>query len=312
MRAEPRLMSQELWALHVFCTVAEEQSVSLAARRLALSQPGVSMAIRRLEQRYWTRFIVRRGNGVILTPAGFFFYQHAVTALRSAWNLQTQLRALQQGTTGRVTLATRPSLSTHYLPPVLTQFWRGHPDVEVRVVIIFARVAVLGEVLDGGVEFAVLPRGGGVVVQHGIAVEPFHREPLVIVAAPDHPLAQDSAPSLARIAREPFIVNSREYSQIAHLDDRFRAGGYGPLRIAMEVSGDGAKELVRAGVGLSLMLRCTVEDELARGDLRAIAIPGWSPAMDFVLVYYQDPPLSPLADQLAQLMRARAHTHPPD
>jgi DNA-binding transcriptional LysR family regulator len=309
MRPETGPTPQDYWNLRIFCTVAEEQSVSRAARRLVMSQPGVSMAIHRLEQHYRTQLVVRSGNHVMLTETGAAFYQHALTTLRSAADFEARLESLEQKSTQALAVATRPALSVHYLPPVLAQFWRRHPDVEVRVVVLHARLTVLREVLDDGVAFALLPRGGGVVAGPELVIEPFYREPLVLIAAPDHRLAREPEPSLAEIARERFIVNSRDYSQVAHLDERFRAEGCGPLRVAMEVSGDGAKELVRAGVGLALVLRCTVEQELARGELGAVVIPGSEPAMDLVLAYHRTGGLTPLASELAALVRA--HVLPP-
>jgi DNA-binding transcriptional LysR family regulator len=189
---------------------------------------------------------------------------------------------------------------------VLVEFSRWHPDTEVRVVTLFERLTVLRDVLSDGVELALLPRGGGVVAGPELVIEPFHREPLVLVVAPDHPLAGGEPPMLAEIARERFIVSSRSYSEMAKLDARLLAEGCGPLRVAMEISGDGIKELVRAGVGVAILLRCTVEDELARGELTVIQIPDADLAMDFVLVYDRARGLSPLGAHLADLLRARS------
>lgn len=52
MHGEERPIAQDSWSPRVFCAVAEQGSVTQPARRLDMSQPGVSMAIRRLEQRY--------------------------------------------------------------------------------------------------------------------------------------------------------------------------------------------------------------------------------------------------------------------
>lgn len=299
----PRSVSDQYFSLRILCAVAEQQSVSLAASRLMMSQSGVSMAIHRLEERCGAHLFARTGNRFVLTQAGSELYRHALSTLRSARDLEAKIRALSGEGGGLVTLATRTSLSAHYLPPILAEFRRQHRDTQVRVVDVFSRLVVLQEVLDEGAEFAMLARSSGVVVGPGLTVEPFHREPLVVVACPDHPLAHRPMVSLAEIAQEPFIVNSREFGQISILEDRLRAVGVGQVRIAMEVNGEGAKELVHSGVGLALLLRCIVARELERGELRTITLADGDWSMEFVLVCPDTHPLSPLAQDLVDLVR---------
>jgi LysR family transcriptional regulator, low CO2-responsive transcriptional regulator len=293
---------QEYWNLRVFCAVAQHQSVSLAARELLMSQSGVSMVIHRLRQQYGTELVMKRGRGIMLTAAGAEVYRHALDTLRSADELEEKIRSLKTQDGGLISIAAQPAISTYFLPPILTQFAHAHRGVQIRVVDILPRLVILPEVLNSGVEFAVLVRGGRIVIGPDIVVEPFHQERLVIVAAADHPLARQQAPSLADIAREPFIVNSPS-SQISRLENLFRSAGVGKLRIAMEVNSDGAKDLVRAGVGLSLMLHCRVKQEIARGEIHVVAVPGAPLYTEFVLVHRVSHQFSPLVAELLSAVR---------
>src|SRR4051812_24512989 len=89
-----------------------------------------------------------------------------------------------------------------FFPEILIDYWTAHSTVEVRVVEIDRAIIMLRDVLESGVEFAALPRGGGMVVSPDLVIEPFHREPQVLVSAPDHPLTRVPKPSMAHIARE--------------------------------------------------------------------------------------------------------------
>lgn len=311
MRAGPTSADQEHWNLRVFCEVAEQQSVSLAARRLTMSQPGVSMVIHRLEEHYRSPLVVRSGrNRVALTEAGAELYRHALGTLRSARELDARIRALNRDRAGLVAFAARTSVSQHYLPPIVLQFWREHPNVEIRVVNINTRV-VPEAVLDGTVEFAVLPLGEG-VAGPALTIERFHREPLVIVAAPDHPLVRRDGLSLADLAEERFVVYSRDSDRLSLLRERLRAGGDVQLRIAIEANDEAAKYLVQAGVGLSLMLHCSVERELARGELCTISSPELDLYLDLAIVYRQDHRFSALAARLIDLIRERGKVPLPE
>lgn len=162
---------------------------------------------------------------------------------------------------------------------------------------------ILRDVFAEGVDFALLPRGGGMVFGPSLVVEPVHREPLVIIAAADHPLAQEPVPALAAIAQQPFVVSAPETGQVRRLEALFRPTGLTRLTIAMETSGDGAKELVRAGVGLSLVMRCSVRRELERGDLRVIPLPDGAPAAELVLVHQRDEPPNGESRELMEAIR---------
>src|SRR5207249_3105635 len=143
----------------------------------------------------------------------------------SATAMNARLRFLKGESGGLVVVATRAFMATHFLPPVLIELSQAHADVEVRVVEVPQSIMVLRDVLDSGVDFAALPRGGKMVIGPDLVVEPFHREPLVLVAAPGHPLARMPSPSVADIAREPFIISAPESNQVRRLESLFHAAG---------------------------------------------------------------------------------------
>lgn len=301
MGSEANAIDQEYWNLKIFCTVVEEQSVSLAAQRLVLGQPAVSMAIRRMERRWGANFLKRQGTRTVLTDAGAAFYQHALSTLRSARNLDTKIRAHRSGAPGLLVFATRSSLAAHYLPPILAEFWRERPQVEIRVVNLYPHVVMVKDALDEGAEFAVVPRGRG-IVDADLAMEIFHREPVVLIASAKHRLARRDSVSLEELAREPFIVSSLEASHVVRVQEALAARGL-PFQVAIEIEGEGARSLVRAGVGISVALHCTVRHELDRGELRCIEIPGLDLSMDLVLVYRPDAAFSPPAQRMLELIR---------
>lgn len=74
------------------------------------------MVVRRLAKRYGARLLDQRGRGVVLTEAGVELYRHALGTLRSAYDLEARIRALDVGK-GLIILATRQALSAHFLPP---------------------------------------------------------------------------------------------------------------------------------------------------------------------------------------------------
>jgi LysR family transcriptional regulator, low CO2-responsive transcriptional regulator len=291
----------EYWNLRVFCEVAEQRSVTAAARRLHMTQPGVSMAIRRLEEHHHLPLIARSGNHLVLTEAGEALYRHASRTLSSARRLDLTMQALQQGSVGRITLAASYQIRAYYLPPLLLAFWRDHPDAQIQV-LATAPFESPVPMLDRGVEFALLSQGAGLAGRR-LVVEPLHEEPMVLVAAPDHPLARHPSLSLEEVAAQRFIVPPSEADRVGFLEERLHLGGERRLRISMMVDPSAAKYLVRGGVGLALLMRCAVEDELARGELCEISLPELKLDRHLALVYRQGHQFSPLAQEFVDFLR---------
>src|SRR6266545_4271569 len=203
------------WNLRVLREVAERQSMTEAAGRLKLSQPGVSMVIRRLERHYQVPLMNRLGRRSKLTDAGSALYRHALTTLESGQELDANIRAIRRSGSGSVRFAGSQSLISYLMPAILASFHREHPRAVVEMEDL-DRSATLEVLLDRGLEFVVMLRRHAVTSRR-LAIEPFHSEPVVLIASPHHPLAEMPNPTLADVAREPFIYQSRGVERLSLL-----------------------------------------------------------------------------------------------
>ena len=289
------------WNLKVFCEVAEQGSVTLAAKELAMTQPGVSNAIRRLEQRLGVQLVVREGMHLALTHAGAVFYEHALATVRSGRELDARLHGLKRGFGSSVTIGAMTAFSNHYLPPILAQFVREQPDVSLRVIDV-PRQDSLELWFERGVEFAVLGRGGG-VTGSAFVIEEIERVPQVLVAAPDHPLASHPHPTLAALTDVPIILGSRTSDRRVRFVERMRAVTDEEIQDTIEINGDAAISLVREGLGVALAPLFVVKQDIERGLLALIDVPGLDLYTDVLLVRRRSYALSPPAARLADLIR---------
>lgn len=295
---------QAHWNLRVFCEVAERQSMTEAARRLNISQPGVSMVIRRLEQHYQAPLMTRFGRRMMLTEAGSALYRHALATLQSGQELDSNLRAIRRSGSGSVIFAGSQSVINYLMPPILATFHRKHPNAVVEMESL-DRSATLETVLDRGIEFVITLQRTAVASRR-LSVEAFRREPVVIVASPQHPIALMRQASLADIAREPFIYQARGMERISLLEEHLGKEADVHFRVLVKANIEAVKRLVREGVGLTAIVKFGIEEELARGDLQIIDVPGLDLYDDLVFVYPLGRPLSPLAEDLMKLVREQA------
>ncbi len=193
--------------LATFVAVAETRSFSRAAERLYTTQPAVSKRVRALEDELDVRLLDRSGRGVVPTEAGDVLLGHARRVLGEVDAARESVRSLSGEVSGPLRLATSHHVGIHRLPPVLKAFAQAHPAVELDLVFLDSEQAC-ADVAAGRLEFAVvtLPDKPDPTLRTAL-VWP---DPLVIVAAPDHPLAT-SGRSVApgELANHPAVLPGR-------------------------------------------------------------------------------------------------------
>ena len=119
--------------LSTFLTVAEQRSISAAARLLHVSQPAVSKRIRQLETRLDCRLFDRVGKQMTMTQAGQTLKPQA-ERLMSLWSDTTrELHNLSAAVTGTLQLATSHHIGLHRLAPVLAEFRANYPNVQMNI-----------------------------------------------------------------------------------------------------------------------------------------------------------------------------------
>jgi len=204
--------SLEFRHLRCFIALAEELHFGRAARRLAISQPPLSVAIQQLEASVGARLFDRDSKGVRLTPAGQAFRASAQGLLDRAEDACALAREVQAGEVGRLRLGFVGSTLFNGLSAWLLAFQASHPRVEVVVVELNSQDqidALLGEELDLGlVHTDRLPPA--------LASQPLYSEPFLACLPAGHPSAALSEIPLAALSDQPFILFSRKGSPDYH------------------------------------------------------------------------------------------------
>ena len=172
--------------LKAFVAVAEHKSFSLAAESLFMTQPAISKRVAALESELGVALFDRLGRQVQLTEAGVTFLQSCRRILSDLSVSTDEVRALSATIGGKLRMATSHHVGIHRLPPVLKTFTQAYPDVELDLLFMDSELAC-HDVANGTLELAVvtLPDEADV----NLVTELIWPDPLVIVTAPDHPLA---------------------------------------------------------------------------------------------------------------------------
>jgi DNA-binding transcriptional LysR family regulator len=277
--------SIEIRHLRYFVAVAEERGFRRAAARLHMSQPPLSHQIAQLEARVGCVLLARTRRSVELTPAGETFLAEARTVLADLDRAVQTARRVGAGQTGLVRVGFVGSAMYPIVPRIVRAFRAARPDVEVRLreLATTAQVAALHR---GGLDvgFARLP-----LDDEGLAVHPVVRERVVAALPEGHPLAALSRVSLARLAREPFILFPRAQAPgfFDQLVSALAATGTTPSIVQEAPEMQTIVGLVAAGLGVSLVPASVSAVHL--GGVVYRPVPG-SPSADLALIARGDEP----------------------
>ena len=263
-------MNITLRHLRIFEAVARCGSISRAATELHLTQPAVSMQIKQLGEQIGLPLLEQVGKRMFLTEAGEVLRGHARDLAARIGDLSAamdQFRSLERGLLRLAVVST----ATYFLPRLIAEFNHRHPGVRVSLQVA-NRSSVLSALADNSTDLAITgrpPDSLDVVAQH------FMDNPLVVIAAPSHPLASLASIPLQRMAGETLVVREPGSGTRAAMESHLLSQGLA-YRAGCECSTNEAlKQAVRAGLGLGVVSAQTIELEVQAGCLKVLPVDGF-------------------------------------
>jgi DNA-binding transcriptional LysR family regulator len=242
----------ELRHLQFFVAVAEELSFTRASRRLHVVQSGVSSAIQGLERELGAALFDRDRHRVALTDAGLALLPEARATLAAAQAAQDAVAQARAGLRGTLTVGTMVSIGTVDVAGLLGRFHTSHPGVSVHLRHAPGGSAGLAaQVIAGELDLALLALPG--LAPAGLRLQPLAEEPLVLIAAPGHPLAGQRAVTLAQLAEQDFVDFPPGWGNRTVADRAFAAAGLDrrvPFEVTEFISAAG---LVRNGLAIAFI-----------------------------------------------------------
>jgi DNA-binding transcriptional LysR family regulator len=292
----------DLASLHVFQTVAREQSFSRAAEKLYRTQPAVSIAIRKLEDWVGQPLFVRGSGARTLTDAGSLLLEYADRMLNLREEIRKGVKQLQDLERGQVSIGVNES-AIHALMPALERYRQLHPKIQIRVHRVFSREVpreVLSHQLDLGV-ISYVPR------EQELAALEFFRDSLALVVWPQHPLAKRREVDIEELATETFVAHIVE-SPYRHRVEQMFARHRVPLRMEIEMPTiESIKMFVKLKKGVAIIPRMCAAHEIEEGALREVKLKQMQIQRKLYVVYRQDRALSAAAQGLVEILRAKPH-----
>ena len=264
-----RALHLDLRHLRLVSAVAESGGQTRAARRLNLTQSALSHQLRELEGRIGSPLFIRASRRMVLTPVGERILATARRVLHEVETLERDLAAdSNNGGAGVVRLATECYTCYHWLPGVVTAFRQEWPHVDVRIVA-EATADPVRALLDGALDLAIV---AGDVDERRLGCTSLFEDEQVVVMAPGHPLAGLAFVAPEDLRSAPLILYTTHSRESSVLREVLRPAGVEPKQLTRVQLTEAIVELVKAGLGISVLARWAVAPQLRDGALVGVPL----------------------------------------
>jgi DNA-binding transcriptional LysR family regulator len=271
-------------ALRVFVTVTEQSHFSKAAELMNISQPGVSLHIRNLENEIGAKLLHRSPKQVRLTEAGHILYQKAKQILRLYEEAKQDVRLLQDQVTGTIHIGASFTIGEYVLPKQLAAFAAQYPLVAIEVTIGNTE-EIVQAVRTNELDIGLIEGETQAVDLHII---PYMKDEMIIIAPSDHPLSSQRFINGEMLQNQVWVLREIGSGTRAYSDQFIQGAGITPKRTYIFNSSQSVKESVVAGLGIAMLSRWIVRKELELGELTELRLRAASLERSFSIIRHKE------------------------
>ena len=270
----------ELRQLRTFVAVAELRHFARAASLCNLSQPAVSHQIALLEEELGARLLNRGARRVSLTVAGEVFLEEARRILGAVDRAHERMDEVARGAVGRIRLGATPTPGLYVLPPLLAKYRGEHQAYDLRFEI--GPIHEIAErVARNDLDMAIV---AGALPSSELKARRVSQDDLVIIALPNAPLARARMLKPSQFDTETWLVREEGSDTRRQTMAWWHRHRVAPTRTMTFDNPDAVKRAVMGGLGIAMVSRLTVAEDLAGRRLAVLPVKATLPTRDILVI----------------------------
>jgi LysR family transcriptional regulator, low CO2-responsive transcriptional regulator len=271
-----------LHQLQLFCAVVESGSFARASRDILISQPALSIQIKRLETSLGVELLHRGRGGVTLTPSGAELYESARAILQHAEAAERRVKAIRSGEAGALEIGVGHNGVLYFVTDLVKAMRHRLPRIQVTIDVLNPARAM--EKLATGALDAEFTWDHP--LPPDLESTALLDVPFGVVCSPEHPCAERGVITRAEFLGSTYITIPRGISVVSfpEIESWLAERGDTQAMLADQPSIDAVKRLVEANLGIAILSRISVERELAAGSLAWLEMDGYRPSRQVSLI----------------------------
>ncbi len=279
----------DLQLLKTFVTISKTQSFTKASEILDYAQSSVSGQMKLLEEELGVKLFERLGRKIYLTHEGSILLSYAEQILKLA---QEANDVVSSGgyPKGTIIIGAPESISIYRLPVILEEYRKKYPDVQI-VLKLGACSDIIKWVKENEVDIAVLMDNQ--ILDFDLVVEQLKGEKMSLVSSVNHHLAQKEKVEITDLEGEQLIFIEKDACYRCIFEEEIDEQGITPSSTLEIGSIETIKKCVISGLGISLLPKMSVEQEMQLGKLVELSYCGLKEDIFIFLIYHKDKWISP-------------------
>ncbi|MFY0781012.1 LysR family transcriptional regulator [Peribacillus simplex] len=256
-------------ALKTFVTLVEVKNFTKTAEMLLMSQPSVSLHIKKLEEEFQTKLFLRSPKFLKVTLTGEILYDRAKQMITIYEQTRQDIQEHDRSIKGELKIGASFTIGEYILPSLLIDLQKDYPELELQVVIgnteEIVQAVRLYKVDIGLIE--------GQTNEKELSVHPFMQDELFVVSSNDHELAYKDEVEITDLHDQAWVTREVGSGTREYLNHVIRSNGLKIKSILTISSNQGIKEtLIKNGVGLALLSRSVIERDVQNKILSIIQL----------------------------------------
>lgn len=273
--------------LKIFVQVAQCGTMRQAARELYITQPSVSQAIRELEQFYNTTLFDRLSNRIYITESGKLLLSYARQILTLCDNMDDALRSAQASP--RLRLGGSVTVGTITLIYLVNRLQQQHPEIDIRVTV-DNTTAIEQKILSSELDLAIVE---GSVDSEEIISRMVCSDEILMAVGKSHPFYSLENISLDMLEGQPLISREQGSADRNQFEQLMNEHNIHMQKKWCCTNTEAIKNAVINGMGIAIISKKLISEELQTGQMKAITVTGVSVRRDFRLIYHKNKLVSP-------------------
>ncbi|MDD3173783.1 MAG: LysR family transcriptional regulator [Herbinix sp.] len=290
----------DLHYLELFNTIAAHSSFKKASEVLHISQPALSIQIKKLENQTSLKLFYKTNNKIYLSESGLLLYGYTKKIFSIVDEMEHNISSLNTTVGGTINLGGSNTPGTYILPAVIGEMKKRYPSVTINLHI--ANTSEITTLIDNGT-LDVAVNGGNCNYNNYIYVEKLFDDRLVIIASPENKLCEKEYIDIEDLSEESFIVHektSQLYTCYKILIDEINI----PKNISMFLGNiDAIKHAVNANLGISFIPYYAVKFEIQMGMLKELKLKSAAFDYPYNLVYNKNKNLSLTTNKFIEVLK---------
>jgi len=286
--------------LRIFLAVAETGSFSRASEVLHISQPAVSVQVRKLEEDLGLPLLEQVGKLTSLTDAGSLLAEQARRIFRIVDEIEEQLAELRGIKIGTLRLGASTTPGTYLLPSYLSVFQKKIPNLNVSLQIGNTHF-IESQLLSNAIDLAVL--GEEHAPSSELVTENLFQDSLILIGSPNHPLATNTSVTWEEVINYPFVFRESGSNTQEIFEKWLKLRGYARPAGTEIFSTEAIKRMVAGGSALAVTSSLAVGWELESGHLAKIPLSDFELRRSFCLARHKAKRVTPLISEFKHFLR---------